>query len=455
MLMSEYGKEKMVEELKGTLDRIAAQILGNASAHEAFRDVERERAMKADFWTTTVGIVKPISSQGRSGRCWIFAGCNAMRVAFVAGAKKGDLLVPAEFEFSHSYLAFYDHLEKASWFLDELLLGAADLPQGDRLLDWLLASENLAADGGQWDMLKNLVNTYGVVPKEVFPETKGSHDTLEMKNLIRGQLRDAALKMRTSHVSRHDIAKSTLDNVCRILCYFIGVPPQKFSWRISKDKTLGPTTPQQFYQEFVRGSFDVDDFVCCVNAPNRAFGGAPLTIDHLGNHSRNGTVSNKRILYLNMPMEKLVDLCSQQLAAGIPIWMGCDFAKEKEKDSSLLDTKIFHYTPLLGHLGEGASLLTKGQRLEYGASRMTHAMLIVAKDEPPGGITRWKVENSHGSKKGINGYCYMSSEWMNEYVMEVAIHKKFLDPESVSMLNETPIVLPPWDPLGALAQDGA
>jgi bleomycin hydrolase len=45
----------------------------------------------------------------------------------------------------------------------------------------------------------------------------------------------------------------------------------------------------------------------------------------------------------------------------------------------------------------------------------------------------------------------MNDSWFDEYMFEVAIEKKYLSPEMIAALDEEPIVLAPWDPMGSLA----
>jgi len=96
----------------------------------------------------------PITNQRSSGRCWLFATTNVLRVALM---KKHNL---KEFELSQAYLFFWDKLEKANWFLEQIIETA------DQELDSRLVQELLKApvnDGGQWDMAANLVAKYGLV----------------------------------------------------------------------------------------------------------------------------------------------------------------------------------------------------------------------------------------------------------------------------------------------------
>ena len=65
-----------------------------------------------------------------------------------------------DFELSQAYLFFWDKLEKANFFLEQVA-DTAEEPLDGRLVKALMASP--AGDGGQWDMVANLVDKYGLV----------------------------------------------------------------------------------------------------------------------------------------------------------------------------------------------------------------------------------------------------------------------------------------------------
>lgn len=46
----------------------------------------------------------------------------------------------------------------------------------------------------------------------------------------------------------------------------------------------------------------------------------------------------------------------------------------------------------------------------------------------------------------------MSDEWFSEFVYEVVIDKKYLTNEILAVMKQSPVVLPAWDPMGALAK---
>jgi bleomycin hydrolase len=96
--------------------------------------------------------------------------------------------------------------------------------------------------------------------------------------------------------------------------------------------------------------------------------------------------------------------------------------------------------------------MTKAERLDYGESLMTHAMVITGVDLVDDKPTKWKVENSWGDKVGDKGYFVMSDDWLNEYTYQIVINKKYLEKELLDVIEADNVTtLAPWDPMGALA----
>lgn len=53
----------------------------------------------------------------------------------------------------------------------------------------------------------------------------------------------------------------------------------------------------------------------------------------------------------------------------------------------------------------------------------------------------------------ISGYLIMSDEWFSEFVYEVVVDKRHLSSEVLEVQDKEPVVLPAWDPMGALANN--
>lgn len=54
-------------------------------------------------------------------------------------------------------------------------------------------------------------------------------------------------------------------------------------------------------------------------------------------------------------------------------------------------------------------------------------------------ITKWKVENSWGEKEGNMGYYVAMDDWVDKYVFNVIINKKYLTKKQKSVLETKPI----------------
>ena len=386
-------------------------------------------------------------NQERSGRCWMFASLNTMRYRII---KKYNLKT---FELSQAYPLFWDKLEKSNWFFENVL-DTLDEPLDGRLVSYLLADP--IGDGGQWDMFKSLVKKYGVVPKEAMPETACSRNTHEMDSYLTRYLRGAARRLRESHaagVAADDLAamkKEMMGDVYHLLVTCLGEPPASFGVRLrDKDGRLalsGTFTPAAFFDEAV--GMDVDDYVSLISAPtaDKPFGHT-YTVSRLGNVVEDGGVR-----YLNLPIQRLKECAVAQLREDLPVWFGCDVGQSYLREEGIMDTAALDVDGLFGFPVEGC--MDRAERLDYGESLMTHAMVLegVNLDEA-GRSTLWKVENSWGADHGRDGFDTLSDAWFDEYVYQVVVDKKHLtDEERAAYETEEPRMLAPWDPMGSLAR---
>jgi len=386
------------------------------------------------------------TSQRQSGRCWLFAVLNVMRREMVTKYNLND-----DFELSQTYLFFYDKLEKCNYFLENII-ATTDEKMEDRLLSHLV--DNPIEDGGQWDMVVNIVEKYGVVPKYVMPDVEPAKFTRRMNNFLLYQLRDYAKTLREMHQEGTAVEvvrarkEEMMETVYRILAIHLGEPPQTFDWKVhDKDKkflSFPKQTPQLFYQTHVPTT--VTDLVCVVNDPRHPYG-CTMTVQMLGN-----VQEGRQVLYLNLSMEDVIHYAKKTIDQNQPVWFGCDVGAESNvKGQGLMSTDLWDYDSVFGTTPH----LSKADRLRYGQSLMTHAMVLTGydeddstKDEP----SQWRVENSWGDDHGDKGYSLLKKKWFREYVYEIAVHQDLLSDEHKAALSKKPdITLPPWDPMGALA----
>lgn len=383
-----------------------------------------------------------ITNQKNSGRCWLFAGLNTMRLEIM---KRCNL---ETFELSQSFAMFYDKLEKANFFY-ESILDNLDEPIGSRILDHLLLQP--MQDGGQWDMFVAIVEKYGVVPKAMMPETFHSSNTGALVARLTLRLREDAMILRDAAKageSRERLEErklAMLEVVYGMLCVCLGTPPGAFDFEYrDKDKQFHAErnlTPQAFYQKYVGQA--LDDYVSIINAPTKDKPyGRTFTVSLLGN-----VKGGREVKYLNLPSEQLKRLSIAQLQDGEPVWFGCDVGQMLNRGIGAMNMGSFDYEALLGtRFG-----MDKAQRLDYRESMLTHAMVFLGVNLVDGKPNRWRVENSWGEKAGVDGYYIMSDDWFDEYNYQVVIHKKHLSADQLQAYEQPPIVLEPWDPMGSLA----
>ena len=384
--------------------------------------------------------------QERSGRCWMFASLNTMRYRTI---KKYNL---KGFELSQAYPLFYDKLEKSNWFLGNII-DTLDEPLDGRLVSFLLSDP--IGDGGQWDMFRNLVKKYGVVPKEAMPETANSRNTRDLDKYLTRYLRGCAKMLRQVHdagmgeQTLQQMRKAMMSDVWHLLAVCLGEPPQSFDVRLrDKDNNLvlsGTFTPQEFFAQAV--DMDLDAYVSLISAPtaDKPFGRS-FTVERLGNVVEDGTVR-----YLNLPPAELKRLAIAQLRDDLPVWFGCDVDQSFLRQDGIMDTAAVDIDGLFGFPIDGC--LNKAERLDYGESLMTHAMVIEGvRLDADGNPKLWKVENSWGKEHGRDGFDTLSDEWFDEYVYQVVADKKYLTDEQRAALAAEPIALAPWDPMGSLAR---
>jgi bleomycin hydrolase len=392
----------------------------------------------------------PITNQRQSGRCWLFASTNVFRVALM---KRYNL---DSFELSQAYLFFYDKLEKANFFLEQILDTAGE-PLDERLVQTLLSAP--VNDGGQWDMVYNLVNKYGLVPQVLYTDSYNAQSSSSINSLITTKLREDALQLRALVA---DATKSVRDiievkekmirEIHLILTLTLGPPPSpttEFTWSFLDKNGVAQelkTTPIAFAKELdtpksvrITGS-SVHSMFSLVNDPRNEYN-TLLTVSRLGN-----VVGGRGITYVNVPMSVLKTACVDMLKAGLPIFFGSDVGKYSNR-SGIMDTDLIDY-----ELGFNVRLgMSKAQRLMVGESAMTHAMVLTGVHIEDGKSVRWRVQNSWGESAGEKGWFVMSDKWMDEFCYQAVVEPRFVSKEIRDILKQKPTVLPLWDPMGALA----
>ncbi|MBF1707448.1 MAG: aminopeptidase C [Streptococcus sanguinis] len=385
-----------------------------------------------------------VSDQKASGRCWMFAALNTFRHKMIAGFQLED------FELSQAHTFFWDKYEKSNWFLEQVI-ATADQELTSRKVKFLLDTPQ--QDGGQWDMVVALFEKYGVVPKSVYPESISSSNSRELNQILNKLLRQDAQILRELVAEGANSAElqakkeELLQEVFNFLAMNLGLPPRQFDFSYrDKDNHFhseSGLTPLTFYQKYV--DLKLADYVSIINAPtaDKPYGRS-YTVEMLGN-----VVGSKPVRYLNVEMGRLKELAIAQMQAGETVWFGSDVAQSSNRKAGVMAEGMHDFTASM----DIRLTQDKAGRLDYSESLMTHAMVLTGVDlDENDKAKKWKVENSWGEKVGNKGYFVASDAWMDEYTYQIVVRKEFLTAAELAAYEAEPLVLSPWDPMGALAK---
>jgi len=398
--------------------------------------INRENLGKVDTYFSNRVKTKGITNQKKSGRCWLFTGLNVLRPMVI-----NKLNLP-NFEFSQSYVFFYDQLEKSNLFL-EGIIETVDKPMDDRKVDWFF--KNPIGDGGQWTGIVDLISKYGVVPSDVMPESYQAENTSMMSKLLRRKLREDGLELRkmaadgAKEKALRERKTKMLSEIYQILALSLGQPPAEFQWRYKTvDGTLSEMktyTPKSFYDTFV--GVNLSDYVMFMNDPTREY--YKLYEIEYDRHRLDG--SNWK--YINLPIDEIKEFAKASIMDNEAMYFSCDVGKQLDSKRGYLDVNNYDYGSLMGvEFG-----MDKKQRIATHESGSSHGMTLMAVDlDKDGKINKWLLENSWGIT-GYKGYLIMTDEWFNEYMFRLVINKKYINAKTLKILEQEPIMLPPWDPM--------
>ncbi|KAB7785734.1 C1 family peptidase [Bifidobacterium cebidarum] len=437
---------------------VSTGVLAAATDYRGLRDLPRDFSIELKQGS--------ITNQERSGRCWMFASLNTLRYELMHHWNLED------FEFSETYLFFWDAIEKSNTYLEHVL-ETLDEPTDSRIFE--VINDGPSDDGGWWQMFAALVNKYGLVPKSAYPESANSRDSDAFKQYLNTKLREFAAELRRRHASGEsvealrEVKHQDMATVYRICAIALGEPPATFDFlaRVKDDdddkdgdksgkndkaeqsrsesgkderKQIRETgiTPLQFYKKYV--PVDVNDFVTISNAPMaRTPFGKRYRIRYTANVIEAGDME-----FVNVPLDVFKKASVDQIAAGHPIWFACDCMQFALRGEGVFDRGTVRVDQLFGT----EFTFDKADGLEYGDRPSNHAMTLTGVNlDDNGKPNRWKIENSWGKDNGKDGYYVASDAWFDQFVTELIIRKDVLDEATLAIAQSEPVELEPWEPL--------
>ena len=403
-----------------------------------------------------------VTNQGLSGRCWMFAVLNVLRYEIIR-----DLQLPTDFEFSESYLAFYEKIEKCNNFLTKFMtkesIDEHDLITRDTLISGL-------SEGGYWSSCANLIKKYGLVPKTCYLESINSFYADTLDNLMSTKLREFAFELVKTDLDKRLISKDRMmEEIYNILAKMLGTPPcptDEFEWSFTlrqdltdllkkeqdriesgKFETLSikktiKITPLKFYDTFINNK--LDDYCHFSNDPRNTYN------KYYESFEKDMVIGGDKTGYYNLNMDDITELCITSILNNTPIQFACDVNHYFHPTEDLFDTNCFNYKIMFK---TDFNKLSKCEMLKLCESYSNHAMVIVGVDlDELGNPLKWKIENSwgrtHETVVDDDGYYIMSHEWFKRFVYDIVINKSFIKRQLIVKYNtakKNKIILPEYD----------
>nr|WP_306792786.1 C1 family peptidase [Collinsella urealyticum] len=437
-------------------NRIARNAVTTTGIVGAARD---QRAVRS--YTDTYGIelaaARTVTDQMQSGRCWMFSTLNVIR------AKTMDILDLDDFEFSQAYLTFYEKLEKSNAFLDRII-ETAELPPTDRIVNHL--TMHAASDGGQFMFCASLVEKWGLVPKEIMPETACSRDTKAMNEVLGELLLHDAAQLRVWYregVSKEELCErkdEMLKAVHRVLSCCLGEPPVTFDvlMRVGpaaqvpahrleidarRDRRLlseHGITPQEFACRYAQ--FDASSYIELSSLP-----GETRPFSHLYSFRWfDPVIGGRPVKYLNVEMSRLEEAAIASLRGSTPVYMMCDVAKRSLRYAADHSGVLALDCMDLEGLFDIDLSMSRAAALDLNAMGMSHCMVFQGVQlDGDGRPHAWRVENSHGAAENKNGYYIMSGDWHRAYGGVVVVERQFVPEDLVTLWDTLPVEqVDPW-----------
>jgi len=422
-------KPAEVRALRGAVTTPEFRAKQNEIAHSSLTQLSMVlgRPEHADREFTHVIKRWRVTNQAKSGRCWLFAGLNVVRL------DTANELGVSDFEFSENYLFFFHKLEGANSVLTDAMDGR--VPDEGQDAAWILRGS--ISDGGYWGTFTALADKYGVVPKSAMPETVHSSNTGELNYALDQLVKSAISRIWAAKTkkAKQAVRAEAIRDTYKLLALTLGTPPEDFAWRFrdkeGKLQDYKTYTPKSFYEEFVASTFA--DKVHLMNDPTLPY----YKVFSLSS----GMVGALGDTFLNVPFEELEAAVKGSVLADRAVWFGSDVGKYMDRGTSTLSEKQFDFGALLGL----PLSMDKATRLRTYATQATHAMVIVGVDMDGETPVKWLVENSWGTDATPDaGYFTMTNGWLREYGFDAVVDIRFVSEKAVAALTGGSEILPIW-----------
>ena len=455
--LDEYSQELNEDFLATKM----GEMLGNLPVD--YLALKRSNLVNNDWeYNVKLPVKARVADQMHSGRCWLFAALGQIRLHII---QKHHL--DNRFELSQGYLFFYDKLERANAFLESVW---AFRDRGINSRDWLSLvqpNNHMMTDGGHYSYFVNLIQKYGIVPKNVYDDGFNAKCTDGMNNVLIQVLNHMALQINGCEWTEEEFQlqkNEWMSTIYQLVVKFLGKPPTPdtvFNWNYRDSDDNSHTEPGMTAIKFFQIVADaqLESKVLIIHDPRHPetyymTSLIPYSVNRIG-----GVPVNM----LNLPLEDFKSAICQSLQAEEAVWFASDIGHAFDPEDNTADPDRFDYEGLLGVDFN----FSKSDMLNSRTSAPNHALLFIGVDTVKDGegnvlsYKKWRVENSWGMMNLLeddpdSGYCRFSDSYVDKYVSQAVVDMKFLPPHVLEQLLENAnagrsYVYDPYDVFGAVA----
>ena len=347
------------------------------------------------FEASLVPDKRTLYSQGKTGTCWLSSALLCISL-YLKNIKKIE--ITEETTFSKSYLLFYDKIERTKWLLSLIESNIDD----EQRMRYIL--NHLMTDRGQWNMARNLILKYGLIPYGAMPDPFHHKSLIDLNISISNMLKLYALhlKKKPSASEKDNMKNIIINTVKRMLVHLWGDPPTEIDVPAifqCKDRI----SPQSFFHDYIGFPFDDYLFICNFAPESNSF--YEVTLD-------NNMMDGMPEILLNLSDDDFYTAVFNQLKMEGFCWYTCDASKGFCLENSSFDDPDTY---------EFFSSLSSFDMIRNRLSAPNHAMVLIS----DGHYLNEKWLLSHNSKSGLSygKYVPVSKTWLQKYAFQAVVHK--------------------------------